>query len=138
MFVLAVTQPGEIVERMLDKLFAARILSLWCVGEHPNKKLRHCCSLRPGFGRSRREKFVELLVATLHGELLSLEPKETLTANRCGLLSGHAAALVEVNRIRWVVRHGAMPFIWLLLKRVFAQAPYSRLPELRSAPDNTA
>jgi len=136
MFLLAVTQPGEILERMRDEIFAAWILSLRCGSKESNKILRHGCRLRPGFGRSRREEFIKLFVATLQGLLIGLEPNEPLTANLCGLLSSHAAALVEVDRNRWIVRHGHTFFFRLRLDRGFVR-PRTRLPELRSVPDNT-
>ena len=108
MLLRAVAQSVEIVERMRDELLAARILSLRCGGEELYKILRLGRGLRPGLRRSGQEKFLELFLATSQGRLIGLKLMEALAANFCRFLSGHAAVLVEVNR---VVRHGLIPYL---------------------------
>ncbi len=64
MLLRAVAQSGEIVERMSDELFVARILSLQCGGEELYEILRLGSGLRPSLRRSGQEKFLELFLAT--------------------------------------------------------------------------
>ena len=106
MLLRAVAQSGEIVERMRDELLAARILSLGCGGEELYEILRLGRGLRPGLRRSGQEKLLELFLATLQGRLIGLKLMQALTPNVCRFLSGHAAVLVEVDR---VVRHRLIP-----------------------------
>ena len=95
---------------MCDELFAARILSLRCGGEKLDKILRLGCGLRPGLRRGGQEKFLQFLLAQSQGRLVGLKLMDALAADFCRFLSGHAAALVEFDR---VVGHGLLPFFWL-------------------------
>jgi hypothetical protein len=93
---------------MSDELFVARILSLRCDGEELYEILRLGSGLRPSLRRSGQEKFLELILATSQGRLISLKLMEALTANICRYLTCHASVLVQVD---WFVRHGLMPFL---------------------------
>ena len=115
MLLRAVAQSIEIVESVRDELLAARILSLRCGSEELYEILRLGRGLRPGFCRSGQEKFLELFLATSQGRLIGLKLMQALTANICRFLSGHAAVLVEIDRL---VRHGLITFL-----RIAASTP---------------
>jgi hypothetical protein len=107
MLLRAVAQSGEIVERMHDELLAALMLSLRCGGEKLYKILCLDRGLRPGLRRSGQEKNLEFFLTMSQGRLIGLNLLEVPT-NFGRFLSGHAAVLVEVNR---VVRHRLIPYL---------------------------
>jgi hypothetical protein len=84
---------------------AVRIPSVGCGGEEFNKISRLRCGLRPRRRRSGKEKTFKFFLALTQCGLIGLDLMET-PAIFGGLLSGHPAPRVEVDRI---VRHGLSP-----------------------------
>ena len=79
--------------------------------------IRYCASAAASgqvSAGSSQEKFLELFLATSQGRLIGLKRMEALTANFRRFLIGHAAVLVEVDR---VVLHGLISFFWLPFRR---------------------
>ena len=106
----AVAQATDIAKRMLYEFLASWILSAGCLGVKLYKILRLGGGLGPSLRRRRKQKLFEFFLATPQSSLIGVKLLETLTANFCRFLSGHASALVEVDR---VVCHGLEPFVWL-------------------------
>ncbi len=103
----SIGQSAELVEDTRNELLTARIPSFQRGGEELNEIPRLRCRFRPRCRRSGEEKILELLLAMMQSRLIDLNLMEAPT-NFCGFLGGHAAMLVEVDRI---VRHGHLPFL---------------------------
>jgi len=95
---------------MRDELLAPGILGLRRRGEKLYEILRLGRGLGPGFRRGCQKKPLQLFLASSQGRLIGLKLVQALAAHFGRLLGGHAAALVEVDR---VVGHGLLPFVEL-------------------------
>ena len=76
----AVAQSCEIVERVRDEFFAARILCLRCGCEELNEVLRLGCGFQPSLSRISQKKFLQLFLLMSQGCLIGLKILKSLTA----------------------------------------------------------